>query len=135
MQIIFHKKARKLVLFNITEFSTTVPANKCNDTSNFLIELFNPIGLTVHPISVYRLANVLNKSCFLWIVLPTPTGPTDIFWSLQVKRKLRNVNKCSSDRVSSNQTVILMLCDGCYLFIYFVTPKQSIFYIKCRFTY
>lgn len=101
-------RARNIVLFNVPEFSSTVPADKCNDTSSFLTDLFNTIGLKIRPVSVYRLGKPSSKSRPLRIVLPTPG---EVFEILKVKRKLLNVFcRCVGlyfNRSNSNATKLL----------------------------
>lgn len=96
-------RARNIMLFNIPEFSSTVPADKCNDTSSFLADLFTTIGLTTRPVSMYRLGKHSNKSRPLRIVMPTPG---EVFEILKVKRKLLNVAKFASVRISTDRTVM-----------------------------
>lgn len=65
-------RARNIVLFNVPEFSSTISADKCKDTSSFINDVSNTIGLTIRPVSVYRLGKLSNKPRPLRIVLPTP---------------------------------------------------------------
>lgn len=96
-------RARNIVLFNVPEFQSTVPADKCKDTSSFLTELFNTIGLNIHPVSVHRLGKPSNKPRPLRIVLPIPS---EVFEILKVKRKLLNDTRFASVRISTDRTVI-----------------------------
>lgn len=96
-------KARNIILFNVPEFSSTIPADKCKDTSSFLSDLYNTIGVTIRPDSMYRLGKPSNKPRPLRLVLPTPN---DVFEILKVKRKLLNNTKLASVRISSDRTVL-----------------------------
>jgi hypothetical protein len=96
-------RAHNIILFNVPEFSSSVPADKCSDTSSFIENVFSTIGLSMRPVSVRRLGKITGKSRPLRLVLPTPA---DVFEIFKVKRKLLNDSKFSSVRVSSDLTVL-----------------------------
>lgn len=86
-------RARNIILFNVFEFSTMLPADKCKDTSSFL----KPLDLKLHSFSVCGLGNISNKS---------RPFVSNVFQILKVKYKLRNVNNYMAVRISSDQTLL-----------------------------
>lgn len=92
-------RVRNIILFNVPEFSN--PATDQFNDSSSVKNILDTIGVSVNQISVRRLGKASNKARPLRVTLPDASFVFDI---LKVKRKLLDVDRFSSIRISSDQT-------------------------------